>query len=72
MPLESVLPLAPIKSLWAPKNAVQRIYIKSGNTKRPGMYAVDGQHKNAYTYIYAWEQIVKSVTSGYNLITLVK
>lgn len=33
MPLYGVLPLAPIKSRRAAENAVQTIYIKSGNTK---------------------------------------
>lgn len=48
MALESVLPLAPIKSRRAAENAVQTIYIKSGNTKRPEMCAVGGQHTIIY------------------------
>ena len=40
-----------IKSCGTPENAVQRIYIKYGNTKLPKMYAVGGQQKTAYLYI---------------------
>lgn len=51
MPLYGVLPLAPIKSRRTAKNAVQRIYIKYGNTKTAKMYAVGGHMKKPYTYI---------------------
>lgn len=45
MALESVLGHIPIKSRGAVKNAVQRIYIKYGNTKSLKLYAVGGQMK---------------------------
>ena len=51
MPLQGVLPLPPIKSRRAAKNAVQRIYIKTGNTKTAKMCAVGGQRETAYLYI---------------------
>ena len=41
-----------IKSCGTPENAVQRIYIKTGNTKLLELYAVGGQLKTAYIYIY--------------------
>ena len=51
MPLYGVFAFRDIKSHWAAKNAVQRIYIKYGNTKLPEMYAVGGHMKKPYTYI---------------------
>ena len=45
MPLQGVLPLPPIKSRRTPENAVQRIYIKYGNTKQPELYAVQRQQE---------------------------
>ena len=51
MPLQAVLPPAPIKSRRAAKNAVQTIYIKYGNTKLLELYAVGGHMKKPYTYI---------------------
>ena len=41
-----------IKSCGTPENAVQRIYIKYGNTKTAKMYAVGGQRKKSYLYIH--------------------
>ena len=40
-----------INSRRTPKNAVQRIYIKYGNTKCPEMCAVQGQREKSYLYI---------------------
>ena len=51
MPLYGVFAFGDIKSRRTPKNAVQRIYIKTGNTKLPEVYAVQGQRKKAYLYI---------------------
>ena len=51
MPRQGVLLLPPIKSRRAAKNAIQRIYIKYGNTKTAKMCAVGGQRKR-HTYIY--------------------
>ena len=51
MPLYGVLPPPPIKSRRTAKNAVQRIYIKFGNTIMPELYAVGGQRETAYLYI---------------------
>ena len=48
MPMESVLPPPPIKSRRTVKTAVQRIYIKTGNTIMPELYAVGGQHTIIY------------------------
>lgn len=44
MALESVLSHRDINSRGAAKNAVQAIYIKSGNTIMPELYAVGGRH----------------------------
>ena len=52
MPLQAVFAFRDIKSCGTPENAVQRIYIKTGNTKTAKMYAVQGQQKTAYIYIY--------------------
>ena len=51
MPLYGVFAFRDIKSRRTPKNAVQRIYIKTGNTKRPDLYVIQGQRKTAYLYI---------------------
>lgn len=72
MALESVLGCIPIKYRGAVKNAVQRIYIENGNTKRPKLYAVDGHTKKPHTYIKQREHFVKSVTSGYNSVTIIR
>lgn len=69
MPLESVLPLAPINSRRTVKNAVQRIYIKTGNTKLPEMYVIQGQREKSYLYIQKGH-FVKSLSCGYNLVTV--
>ena len=60
MPLQSVFAFRDIKSRRAAENAVQRIYIKYGNTKWLELYAVGGQHTiiymrgiyTEYLYIY--------------------
>ena len=41
-----------IKSRRTPENAIQRIYIKFGNTKTAKMCAVQGQRETAYLYIH--------------------
>ena len=41
-----------IKFHWTAENAVQRIYIKYGNTKQPELYAVQGRWKKSYLYIH--------------------
>ena len=41
-----------IKSCGTPENAVQRIYIKYGNTKTVKMCAVGGQQEKSYLYIH--------------------
>ena len=50
--LYGVFAFRDIKSRRTPENAVQRIYIKYGNTKQPELYAVQGQRKKAYLYIH--------------------
>ena len=50
--LYGVFAFRDIKSRRAAKNALQRIYIKYGNTKSLKLYAVGGQLKTAYIYIY--------------------
>lgn len=69
MPLESVLGCIPIKSRGAAENAVQRNYIKYGNTKTAKMCAVGGQWETAYLY-KAIGHFVKSVTSGYKIVII--
>ena len=49
--LYGVFAFRDIKSRRTPKNAVQRIYLKYGNTKQPELYAVQGQREKAYIYI---------------------
>ena len=51
MALYGVFVIRDIKSCGTPENAVQRIYIKYGNTIMPELYAVQGQLKKAYIYI---------------------
>lgn len=51
MPLYGVFAFRDIKSRRTPKNAVQRIYIKTGNTKSLKLYAVGGQREKSYLYI---------------------
>ena len=43
MALESVFPSLGLNSRRTAKNAIQRIYIKYGNTERLEMYAIQGQ-----------------------------
>ena len=40
-----------IKSRRTPKNALQAIYIKYGNTKWHDLYTIQGQRETAYIYI---------------------
>ena len=47
MAMESVFPLWGINSRRTAKNAIQRIYIKYGNTNRLEMYATQGHTRNA-------------------------
>ena len=49
--LYGVFVIRDIKSCRTPENAVQRIYIKTGNTKQPELYAVQGQREKSYLYI---------------------
>ena len=50
MALYGVLPLSGINSRRTPKNAVQRIYINYGNTKRLELYSIQGHKKTLYLY----------------------
>lgn len=49
--LYGVFAFRDIKSCWAAENAVQTIYIKYGNTKRPELYVTQGHTKKSYLYI---------------------
>ena len=49
--LQAVFAFRDIKSCGTLENALQRIYIKYGNTKTVKMYAVGGQRETAYLYI---------------------
>ena len=49
--LQAAFAFMGIKSRLTAENAVQRIYIKTGNTKSLKLYAVGGQRKKAYIYI---------------------
>ena len=69
MPLYGVLSPPPIKSRRAAENAVQRIYIKYGNTKTLKLYAVQGQRKTAYLYIQKG-LFVKNVSCGYKIVII--
>ena len=50
--LQAAFAFMGIKSHWTAKNALQAIYIKTGNTKTAKLCAVGGQLKTAYIYIY--------------------
>ena len=50
--LYGVFVIRDIKSCGTLENAVQRNYIKTGNTKNLKLYAVQGQRKKAYLYIH--------------------
>ena len=69
--LYGVFAFRDIKSRWTAENAVQRIYIKTGNTKTVKMYAVGGQRKKAYLYIQK-RQFVKSLSCGYKMVTVIR
>lgn len=71
MPIQSVFAFRGIKSRGAVKNAVQRNYIKTGNTERPEMYATQGQQKTAYLYIQK-RHFVKSLSCGYKMVTVIR
>ena len=49
--LQATFAFRDIKSRRTPENAVQRIYIKTGNTKCLKLYAIQGQRETAYLYI---------------------
>ena len=49
--LQAAFAFMGIKSHWIAKNALQRIYIKYGNTKCLKLYTIQGQQKMAYIYI---------------------
>ena len=59
--LQAAFAIRDIKSRRTPKNAVQRIYIKYGNTKSLKLYAVQGQREKAYLYIQK-RHFVKSLS----------
>ena len=65
MPLQGVLPPPPIKSRRTPENAVQRIYIKYGNTKSLKLYAVQGQHTIIYIGMPFPAVLVRRTISGF-------
>ena len=69
MPLYGAFAFRGIKSHWTAKNAVQRIYIKYGNTKLPEMYAVGGRRETAYLYIQK-RHFVKSLSCGYKIVII--
>ena len=69
MPLQGVFAFRDIKSCGTPENAVQRIFIKYGNTKLPKVYAVQGQRETAYLYIQK-RHFVKNVSCGYNIVII--
>ena len=71
MALESVFPLRDIKSRRTPKNAVQRIYIKFGNTKSLKLYAIQGQQEKSYLYIQK-RHFVKNISCGYKMVTVIR
>lgn len=52
MPLQDVFVIRDIKSCGTPKNAVQTIYIKFGNTKTAKLCVIQGHTKKAYLYIH--------------------
>ena len=58
-----------IKSRRTPENAVQRIYIKYGNTKTVKMCAVQGHLKTAYLYIQKGH-FVKNMSCGYKIVII--
>ena len=70
MPLQAAFAFRGIKSRRTPENAVQRIYIKFGNTKSLKLYAVQGQRKKAYLYIQK-RHFVKNVSCGYKMVTVI-
>ena len=49
--LQAAFAFMGIKSRRTPENAVERIYIKYGNTKTAKMCAVGGQREKSYLYI---------------------
>ena len=71
MPLYGVFAFGDIKSCGTAENAVQRIYIKFGNTKWLKLYAVQGQRETAYLY-KAIGHFVKNVSCGYKMVTVIR
>ena len=49
--LYGVFAFRDIKSCGTPENALQRIYLKYGNTKWLKLYAIQGQQEKSYLYI---------------------
>lgn len=60
-----------INSRRTPKNAVQRIYIKFGNTKWLKLYAIQGQQEKSYLYIQK-RHFVKNISCGYKMVTVIR
>ena len=69
--LYGVFAFRDIKSCRTPKNAVQAIYIKYGNTKTVKMCAIQGQREKAYLYIQKGH-FVKSLSCGYKMVTVIR
>ena len=67
--LQAAFAFRDIKSCGTPENAVQRNYIKTGNTKLPKVYAVQGQRETAYLY-NAIGHFVKSLSCGYKIVII--
>ena len=67
--LQAAFAFRGIKSRRTTENAVQRIYLKYGNTKRPKLYAVGGQRETAYLY-KAIGHFVKNVSGGYKIVII--
>ena len=58
-----------INSRRAAKNAVQRNFPSSGNTKSLKLYAVQGQRETVYLYIQK-RHFVKSLSCGYKIVII--
>ena len=67
--LYGVFVISDIKSRRTPENAVQRIYIKYGNTKWPEMYVIQGQREKSYLYIQK-RHFLKSLSCGYKIVII--
>ena len=67
--LQAAFAFRGIKSRRTPENAVQRIYIKYGNTKWLKLCAVQGQREKSYLYIQK-RHFVKSLSCGYKIVII--